>query len=358
MLPGGPASYFSEVLPWQRARFGADNVRLVACGKELDYVPWFPADAVYPFADSGRGPKALAGFTIAVMRAILSFRPDVIHLHSSYSGMLRLPIALLPRSRRPAVVYCAHGWAFNIRTSGWKKKAYALVERALAPLCNRSIAISAFEGRSALAAGLPAKNLTVIENGIATAIPDATGPACGFDPDRLQLLFVGRLDRQKGLDILERAMDLCGDVPVQLHVIGAQIVSSDARAARQRGNVTYHGWMDRARVTGFIARADAVIMPSRWEGFGLVAIEAMRQGRPVIASRVDALPEVLGDAGILFEPEDPVDLADTIAGLDRAELRRLGARGQVRFAERFTSERMNQQIALCYEEILAARCAG
>ncbi len=350
-LPGGPASYLSEILPYQIDRLGAENVGLVACGAELSHLRSLPAQGVHPFRASGRGARDLADFAMGAMRVIRRERPDIVHLHSTFPGLLRIPIALLPARRRPAVVYCAHGWAFNMATAGWKKALYCAVEKVLAPLGASTIAISAFEQRSALKRGIPADNLVLVENGIDEAVPSAGAPAASFDPQDINLLFIGRLDRQKGFDLLYRAMQRIADRPVHLHVIGASVVGG-AQDYRACANVTFHGWKDRTAIPGFIDKADAVVMPSRWEGFGLVAVEAMRQGCPVVASDVDALPDVVGETGIVFRAGDEVALADVLAGLSREPLRVLGQAARERFLARFTSQRMNREILECYEDVL------
>lgn len=353
-LPGGPASYLGEVLPYQLSRLGRDNVRLVACGSELGHLPHFPGDAVHTFDNSGRGPNALAQFALKTMAAIRDERPDVVHLHSTFPGMLRPLMAAIPAKRRPKVIYCSHGWAFNMQTSDWRKRTYALIERLLEPFAQRTIAISPFEERSAIARGISSRRLVVVENGIDAGVPEIPEAPVRFSPDVINLLFIGRLDRQKGFDVLHDAMDLMRGAPVHLHVIGESVVSSSTKTFEARPNITYHGWQPRNMVPGFLDQADAVVMPSRWEGFGLVAIEAMRQGRPVLASRVDALPDVVGECGILFPPENPIALAEVIIGLDRDRLRELGAGARERFVRLFTSERMNRQIIQCYEEALGA----
>ncbi|MPS70278.1 glycosyltransferase [Novosphingobium aerophilum] len=354
-LPGGPASYLGELLPYQRAALGDANVSLVACGDELGHLPGFPRSSVHAFDSSGRGPVALLGFMRTAMSALLAERPTVVHLHSTFPGLLRLPIAALPASRRPAVVYCSHGWAFNMDSANWKRGCYAGVERLLAPLGQRTIAISDFERRSALSRGIRAENMVVVENGVSAAPPELLLPAADMRSDVLNLLFIGRLDEQKGFDVLEAAMATLVDRPVHLHVIGDRVVSNGQSLVSSLPNVTHYGWRDRSQVPGFIEKADVVVMPSRWEGFGLVAIEAMRQGRPVLASRVDALPEVVGEAGMLVRPGDPEALSYAISRLDRAELKMLGEKARLRFQERFTSERMNAEILRCYHEALGAR---
>jgi glycosyltransferase involved in cell wall biosynthesis len=102
---------------------------------------------------------------------------------------------------------------------------------------------------------------------------------------------------------------------------------------------------------------DVLAVPSRYEGFGLVAVEAMLSDVPVVASAVGGLPTVVGDAGVLVPPDDPVALADALLGLaaDPAARRRLAERGRARALERFGIERMAQETLAVYRAVAPGR---
>lgn len=354
-LPGGPASYLGEILPYQQALFGAGNVLVSGSEAELYHVADFPVADFRPFRSSSRRPRHLLNFMAEVMAVIRRDRPDMVHLHSSFSGVLRYPISRLPDSIRPAVVYCPHGWAFNIATNRLRRRFYALVERVLAQKADATIVISRFEHETGIARGLPTDNVHVVRNGIAETLPPIVPLRVPFDPAKINLLFIGRLDRQKGFDVLREAMKRITGVPVHLHMLGANVVDADGAGVGDLDNLTMHGWKARPEVFGFIEASDAIVMPSRWEGFGLAAIEAMRQGKPVIASQVDALPEVIGDAGLFVPPANPAALAQTLTVLDRSMLARLGDKARARFLANFTADRLNRELFDVYRAALAAR---
>lgn len=356
-LPGGPASYLGEVLQYQRSLFGAGNVLINSCENEIDHLPDVPLSDFRMFRSSSRAPRPLYDFMKQALAVIRREQPDLVHLHSSFSGLLRLPISRLPGNARPAVVYCPHGWSFNIATNRLRKRAYAMAERMLAPLGDATIVISKYEHESAIAYGLPDERLRVVRNGIAECPPPIVTPAVDFDPDKINLLFIGRLDRQKGFDVLREAMQHIIGQPIHLHMLGANIVDANGMGGggQTPPNVTMHGWIPRREVFGFIEAADALVMPSRWEGFGLASIEAMRQSTPVIASRVDALPEVIGATGMLVPPEQPLALAQVLASLERPMLARLGRKARERFVAKFTAERLNRELIEVYGEALALR---
>lgn len=351
-LPGGVGAYLAEVLTSQIATLGADRLRICVADSDRFVLPALPQTCWITFPTSRRSVAGLWSFARAARRAILQAQPDVVHLHSTYAGLLRPIIASLPRRLRPKVVYCAHGWAFNMRWSQPKRRLFALVERLLAPMADRIVCISQFEADCAGDRGLPSARMQVIHNGIRSGA--GPRPRAGSSCGPLNLLFIGRQDEQKGLDIAEAAMALLLDRAVHLDVIGDSVLGATTRTKTGPPNITYHGWQNREAIWAFIAKADAVVIPSRWEGFGLAAIEAMRQGRPVLASRVDALPEVVSDGvtGLLFPAADPPALAQLIRSLDRETLRELGRNARGDFLARFTGERMNREILELYDAVL------
>jgi glycosyltransferase involved in cell wall biosynthesis len=121
------------------------------------------------------------------------------------------------------------------------------------------------------------------------------------------------------------------------------------------GDVRWLGWTNAADVEGLFAVADAFVFPSFYEGFGLPVLEAMARGVPVACSDRASLPEIAGDAALLFDPADPGAIATALRRLlaDRAEADRLRAAGRAR-AARFTWERTAEGVLAGYERALAA----
>jgi glycosyltransferase involved in cell wall biosynthesis len=122
------------------------------------------------------------------------------------------------------------------------------------------------------------------------------------------------------------------------------------------GDVAFPAWVAPADLDGLYALADAVVFPSLYEGFGLPVLEAMARGVPVGTSDRSSLPEVAGDAALLFDPEDVDAIRATVVRLlgDARERARLAAAGRVRAAE-FTWERTAARTAAAYERALRAR---
>ncbi len=209
--------------------------------------------------------------------------------------------------------------------------------------------------------------VAVVPHGIApvaVAAPDATAQADGAAAP-VRVLFVGRIERRKGLDLLLDAMlPLFDRHPgVTLDVVGAPVpeeadyaalIAARLAAIAQRGHaarVVLHGHVDDAALLRHYAGCDLFVAPSRFESFGLIAIEAMRFGRPVVAARVGGLAEIVGDgrSGALFTPDSADSLREALQPLlaDRARRIAAGAQAASRFTACYTRERMAERVEAC-----------
>jgi len=189
-----------------------------------------------------------------------------------------------------------------------------------------------------------------VPNGVDTAPVDPLDEreleALGIRPP--YVLHAGGATRRKNLDALAAAWR-------RLDADGTLVLCGPQHPARERlladlPRAIYLGHLDHALTVRLMRSAEAVVVPSLYEGFGLPALEAMAVGTPVVAARRGALPEVCGGAAILVEP--PAEglaegLAEALA--DGARLRELGPRR----AAAFTWERAAAQTLAAYEEALA-----
>ncbi len=183
--------------------------------------------------------------------------------------------------------------------------------------------------------------------------------AAGID---MRVLFVGRLEERKGIDVLlQIAPELLARYPnVQLEIVGNdQIAGADGRTYRAafearavpdgvRRRVVFHGEVSEARLRGFYRVCDIFVAPSRFESFGLILVEAMMFGKPVIGCRAGGMTEVAaeGVTGLLAEPGDASSLEACLTRLiDDADLRtRMGAAGRRRYETNFTTRRMAEAV--------------
>jgi glycosyltransferase involved in cell wall biosynthesis len=152
-----------------------------------------------------------------------------------------------------------------------------------------------------------------------------TGSSNGVK-DRKGLLFVGRLVPEKGCDLAIRAVAQLRNrgEPISLTICGDGPQRSRLERLVHDNQITnlvhFEGWSSRAEVKKKMCSAQALVVPSRWaEPFGLVAMEALACHTPVVAARRGGLPEAVGSAGVLVEPEDVDALANGIRKVTKPE---------------------------------------
>jgi len=185
-----------------------------------------------------------------------------------------------------------------------------------------------------------------------------------LDPQSPVIGTVANLTEQKGLPYLIEAAAIVRRThpAVRFRIIGGghlhdQLAAQIARLGLQ-GTVELAGFQPNA--TALMPSFDIFVLPSLWEPFGLVLLEAMANGLPIVATDVDGVADVVvdGETGILVPPANPQALAQAILQLvqDPALASRMGQRGWGRCAREFTVERMVARMASVYEEVAAGLC--
>ncbi len=350
---GGQATILEQLAPAQNDYFGRQGIRFAIPANEVHLLAGIDTDQIVTFPQERRSLWGFARYLNDVARIIRHERPHLVHTHGSIAGAAaRL---LMFGRRRIKLVHCSHGWAFARDDPDFVRSFYRRAEVVLAYAADAIVCPSPADYEEALRAGLPPGRLRLIVNGV--SLP-AQNPAASVPLDRssLNLLFVGRFEHQKGLDLLIEAMrTIRSDRPdIQLHVAGA---GPDSAHLDLPENVTLHGWLTRQELNKWYRAADAVVMPSRWEAFGLVAVEAMSVGTPAIVSDRGALPYVVdhGAAGIIFDLDPPSVLAGTLLNLDQTKLGALGKAAVKRYRSTFTTGGMNDGLIALYGELLEGR---
>ena len=265
-----------------------------------------------------RAPFAIAGeYVAAVLAAIRRLaaegrRPDVLHAHVYHAGVAAL---LAGRRHRIPVVVSEHSSHFPSGTLSRSGRARArLVFGAADLVCP----VSEFLRRSIEANGTRGR-FRVVPNSVDTTIFTPRPPLAAAD-ERARILVVSGLHPVKGVVTFLRAasrvaarradfrVDVVGDGPERAAC--ERVITEHGLGER----VTLHGYRDAHEVAGWLARSSFLALPSRTETFGVAAVEAQAAGRPVLAARVGALPEIVADdAGLLVPTPDEGHLA---AGLD------------------------------------------
>jgi glycosyltransferase involved in cell wall biosynthesis len=306
------------------------------------------------FAAPMRGDADLIG-VVRVMRHLRGAAVDLVHLHTGRAAWIGglaargagVPAIVTRRMDRPV-------------RRGWRTQ---LLYRHLT---RRTVAISPAVAECLIAGGVSESGIRLIPSAVdparvrARQSRDDVRRALAAAPDECVVLAISALVRRKGLDVLIEAAAALRDGGLRpvLWIAG----DGEQRAALE-AQVQRLGVSDQIRMLGqrddigdLLAGCDLFVLPSRREGLGIAALEAMAAGRPVIASAVGGL----GDAvvhertGLLVPPGDAPALAAALSRLlsDRTLRERLGAAGPARVAEGFRPEQMVEAYERLYREVL------
>ena len=286
---------------------------------------------------------ALAPGRYAVARP----RPRLVHRagHLWEQGALPLravrtgaPLVVNPANLAPVLhprnLVVVHDAAV-LRHPEWYAPAYAAYQRAMLPRIARGAAlvvtVSAFSRREL--AELLGVDATVVPGGVGEAFTPHADPAPArraLGLARPYVLTVASRTSRKNLAGLAEAARRLAREGVELVAAGGGRPQFAAEPAVP--GVRDVGRVPEALLPGLYAGAEAFVLPSRYEGFGLPCLEAMAAGTPVAAARAGALPEVCGEAAELADPDDPADLARAVEAARRrapvlreAGIRRAGA---------------------------------
>jgi glycosyltransferase involved in cell wall biosynthesis len=289
--------------------------------------------------------------------------PPVEVLAGGEFDIAHSPHPLLLPSRSAAHVVTIHDLHFLShpeRTSAEIQRDYPSLVREHAALADRIIVVSRFvAGEVQRRLGVPAERISVCPNGAPewTTSPASVG-ADGY------LLFVGTIEPRKNIGGL-----LDGYARLRARHAGAPPLvvagSTEPDAAEWleaicqppfAGHVEYRGYVSSEHREALFKGAQAFVMPSFDEGFGIPALEAMAAGVPVVVSNRGALPEVIGDAGLLIDPEDAESLAAALQRLlTDPGLRATCVRRGLDRARQFTWTQTARDVRRAYEDAVLAQ---
>lgn len=283
-------------------------------------------------------PVSDAPALLRLRAGLRAWRPDVVHAHGVRAGAFAALAMMFSASGSPRLVVTVHNAAPGSRPA---RLVYHLLERVCARRADEVLCAS--EDLADRMRGLGAASVTVFAVPAPFGAPPSAEAIAKAKADigaasRPVVLAVGRLTGQKGFDVLVAAAARWGDRdPAPLTVIaGDGPLSADLHRQAQRAGADVQLLGHRDDVPALLAVADVVAVPSRWEARALVLQQAMRAGKPVVATRVGGTPELTGaDAAVLIPPDDPAALAAAVtrvlddqrlaAGLGRAAVARSGS---------------------------------
>ena len=279
---------------------------------------------------------------------------DLVHTHGYKADLYGFLAAW--RSRKPVVATC-HNWVGGTAALG----IYNQMDRMVLKRFDALAAVSDAVALRLLQSGVPAEKIRIIANGIdvgaferGKALPSVSvsgGKVVGV---------VARLDLQKGFEYLLRAIhELC----TTFHALKVMIVGEGPDRQEIEDLVQEYGLQSnvvlagqQSDMPGVYAAMDIFVLPSLDEGLPMTVLEAMAAGRPVVATRVGAIPGVIkdGENGLLVDPRDTAGLRDAIARLlsDPDLCRRIGDKAHEWVRRNYTSEEMALKYRQMYEAIL------
>ncbi|NGN70286.1 glycosyltransferase family 1 protein [Streptomyces sp. A7024] len=293
--------------------------------------------------------------------------PDVAHAHYWMSGMASLigahdePVPVVQTFHVLGTVKRRHQGRAD--SSPYER---VQVEKRIGRSAARTIATCGDEAVELTRLGVPAAQVAVVPCGVDVEAFRPGAPARGpVRQQRHRLLAVGRLVRRKGFDEAIRALPAIPNT--ELVIAGGppqKLVDTDPEAERLRAlarglgvgdRVRFAGGVSHERMPNLIRSADAVVCTPRYEPFGMVPLEAMACGVPVLATAVGGQPDTVADeeTGLLLPPDDP----DMIASAARRLLarptlrRRFGAAGRKRVLSRFTWSRVTDGVEQVYTQV-------
>jgi glycosyltransferase involved in cell wall biosynthesis len=288
-----------------------------------------------------------------VVRAVRAEQPNLVHTHlvhaDVYGGIAARAVGI------PAI-------STRHNDDRYLLGPFRYVDRAFARPARKLIAISDAVRRFLERAGHDPAKLVTIRYGLdelPAAPSDPTPAAAGIPAEAPLAVAVGRLIAQKDHATLLRGFAVVrAEVPqARLAILGSGPLEAETRRlASELGlddAVTLPG---RTDIRDWLERADVFVHTSRWEGFGIVLLEAMLAGLPVVATRVSAVPEVVvdGETGLLVEPGDHDRLAEHLTSLltDRERATALGEAGRRRARTEFSVDRMAERTQAVYDDVL------
>jgi len=282
---------------------------------------------------------------------------DIIHVHHFGRAALRLATAI----RRPPFVFTTHDpFAMNSLPVAWKRR---FADRYVLRHADAVVALSAAERDFLIRRyALPSCRITVIPNGIPTTVFDRVPEPAPSAPANSFLLFVGQLQKFKGLDFLLDALPAVrASYPqVRLRLVyqtGALLRHYQAVTGRLglTGCVEFAGPQPSAALAQLYSAATLVVSPSLGECLSTVVLEAMGCGATVVATDVGGIREQLDDdTGVIVPPRDASALSRAICGLlaDPARRQRLGQAAREKARAQFSVPKMIRRHLRLYESLL------
>ncbi|MDH4176400.1 MAG: glycosyltransferase family 4 protein [Thermoleophilia bacterium] len=354
-LVAGDVGRGEESMEWVAEQAGVEVLRLPGLSRELS-----------PLRDLVA--------TIRLARIIRRVRPDIVHTHTAKAGAVGRLAALLVRPRRPVVVHTFHGHVLRGYFGAAGSLVFRAIETVLARVTDSLVAVSP-EVRDELAAmGVaPASRFTVVRLGIELE----PRVRCDVDPAELRRRYgirrdcfvVGWFGRMTAVKRTEDLLDTLASLR-ERGVDALLVLVGDGTDRERLERLAYGRGLAKAclfvgyqeDVAPWYAICDAVVLTSANEGTPVTIIEALAASRPVVATKVGGVPDVVEDGvtGYLVRRGDTHAVAERLEMLARDEGRRraMGEAGRARVLERYAVSRLVDDVDALYRALLATTSAN
>jgi glycosyltransferase involved in cell wall biosynthesis len=278
----------------------------------------------------------------ALRRACAQWRPDIVHLHSSFAGM----VGAVAVPRELAIVYTPHGYSFTMTT--WRPPARVLfrgLERGIAARANIIGAVSKSEAMAAQTVTRLSK-VRVVNNGIPELERVGT-PRAERRPGRPRVVGMGRIVPQRCPEQAAQILQGVSDV-ADVEWIGDGPIPID-RAPFERRGIAVSGWLERDEALRRLRRAEIYLHPAQWDGQPLAVLEAMALGTVVVASDIAPLRDLVPASQRFRSVPEAVDIMRSILS-DDAALRSC-LKSQSLVCDGHGAEKMAERWATLYRDL-------
>jgi glycogen(starch) synthase len=352
---GGVENLAAELLPALQSR-GCQFAVVTWENNTVPDILRFRGTPVYRlpffFREGSDGVASLLEMRARIARIKREFAPDLIHINS-YGSSVLFHVNTCHAHPAPTVL-TLHQALPNHPLAQDTLLAHLLRTAQWVTACSASVLTSARDAMPEIAA-----RSSVIYNGL--DIPRIAPKPLSMDPPRL--LCIGRLVQEKGFDL---ALAAFASVRARFPMASLVIAGEGAEGEKLRrqaidlgfgGAVRFAGLLPQGAIPELINDASIVLIPSRLEGFGLVALEAAFMARPVVAARVGGLPEIVlhGETGLLAAAQNPNELTAALEFLlsRPEEAARMGRAARVRAEKHFGWDRCVEGYDSLYRTLLA-----
>jgi len=346
-IKGGVATVLDSLAIYQKDNEQIAQLNILVPEQHVSELSESLRPNITPFNRKKRGVLGLISFATCFYKQVKSHDPNIVHLHSTFAGFIgRLVILAFFRSKNIKIIYCPHGFSFLVHTFFIKRLMFTLCERLLS-ICTQSIiCVGESEYKKALQKGFSSKKLCLISNGV--DLPKISNPLTHNKLNEYTLLYVGRFDYQKGTDTLMEALRTLDEknlnFKINVIMVGSSVNNVSDKINHEFKNIaiTYTGWIKKEQISEYYSKANCLIIPSRWEGFAMVPLEAISYNLPIITSDIVAFKELNKVSKLFFNCGNSASLASLLSGINTYDLDNIKEKLMKKLVDSYTRDKMNK----------------